>query len=57
MILEGEQRRKKGCYACALSDRKEIEGKWRSYCQAGISGYPDNEVGKCVMGSPKRKKK
>lgn len=56
-ILEGEQRRKKGCYACALSDRKEIDGKMRSYCQAEMSGYPDNNVETCTMGVPKWRNK
>jgi len=50
MILEGEERRKRGCYACALSKRGEKDGKVRSYCDAEMPGYPDNEVDRCLMG-------
>ena len=40
-ILEGEERRKKGCYSCKLSKRGLMKGKIRSYCELDKQGYPD----------------
>lgn len=53
MILEGKQRRKKGCYACALSKRGERNGKVRSYCEVDQPGYPDNNIKTCEWGRRK----
>ncbi len=53
MIIEGEWRRRHGCFACKFSKRGEIDGKIRSYCELSQEGYPDNAVDQCQWGRRK----